>query len=139
MSMDLFVLAGGGLSNDEARDAVVAMCGRLPGLSFSAWEGRELGGVVSFWGARLVSVRRTDDISEELPAPLAREKPRRALVVSGKPPAWEFVVFVAEHLASALNAVLFDPQGGEERQADGAYELEDLRALLDELQGDNGR
>jgi hypothetical protein len=44
-------------------------------------------------------------------------------------------VFIAEHLANELDAVLFDPQEGEEREVEEpTYALEDLRALFDEMQ-----
>jgi hypothetical protein len=81
MSMDMFVVARGELSDDAARDAVDAMCARLPGVSV-AWDGGAFGGVMSFWRADLLSIER-DDITEQLPAELQHGTRKRALVVSG--------------------------------------------------------
>jgi hypothetical protein len=140
MSMDMFLLARGELSDDAARGAIDATCGRLPGVSFAAWDGGAFGGVVSFWRAGIVSIERPDDISEQLPAGLRLGTRNRALVISAKSRAWEFVVFIAQHLANELDAneldaVLFDPQGGEEREFEvPTYDLEDLRVLFDEMQ-----
>ncbi len=135
MSMDLFVLTPGELSDDAGRRAIDATCRRFPGLSFAAWDGGAVSGVVSFWRAELLSIERSDDLSEQLPAELRDGAHNRALVISGKAHVWEFVVFIAEHLATELDAVLFDPQQGEERDfEEPTYELEDLRALFDEMQ-----
>jgi hypothetical protein len=138
MSMDMFLLVPGELSDDAARGAIDATCGRLPGVSFAAWDGGGFGGVVSFWGAGLVSII-ADDVSEQLPEELQQERDR-ALVISGKWRAWEFVVCIAEHLAIELEAMLYDPQQVEEHEfEEPTYALEDLRALFDEMQGRTGR
>ncbi len=134
MSMDMFLLAPGELSDDAGRSAIDATCGRFPGVSFAAWDGGAFGGVVSFWRAEILSIERPDDISEQLPAELRDGTHNRALLISGKAHVWEFVVFIAEHLATELDAVLFDPQQGEERAfEEPTYELEDLRVLFDEM------
>jgi len=134
MSMDLFLLPRTELSDDAVRDAVNAMCARSPDVSFAGWDATAFGGVVSFWRVGLVSVESARARQEELPRTQAAGS---ALVISEKAQAWEFVVFVAEHLARELDAVLFDPQQGDVRDFEDVptYDLEDLRALFDEMNG----
>jgi hypothetical protein len=134
MSMDMYLLPREELSADDARRAVGAICTRWPEVSFAQWSSDEFGGVVSFWRADFVSIERTSRIESELPAEVRQVTRGAALVISAKARAWEFAVFVSEHLAAELSAALFDPQQGDLREFEPpTYELEDLRVLFDEM------